>query len=361
MNKASPVYIFLAVFAAALCFVACEIDSSNTSSVVADSSGTIYDFSGLYTPTDGAESLVFPADKQSGEPLTWMRLTQDGSSLQAFDNAGLRWNGAIDTISGGTARFSLSGSTTAGATVTISGLMAYSDNSSTISASWLEHGGASANFFATATVASPITNTTDIAVSPSSATISSGGSQTFTATGGSAPYSWSISGSCATLSTTNGSKVSVVWASSGSATLTVTSGDKSASASITCSSSPVTNIAKLAVSPSSVTIAEDGSRTFTATGGSDSYSWSVSGSCVSLSDTTGSSVDAFWVSPGFATLTVSSDDQSASAFITCDESSVTNLTDSVLSPSTATRDRNDFRTFFASEVLHARAVPTFNS
>ena len=360
MTKAISIRI-LPALAAALCLAACEIDSSNTSSVVADSSGTIYDFSGLYTPTDGAESLVFPAEKQSGEPLTWMRLTQDGSSLQAFDNAGLRWNGAIDSISGGTARFSLSGSTTAGASVTISGLMSYSDNSSTISASWLERGGASANFFATATVASPATNTTEITVSPSSATIASGGSQTFTASGGPGPYSWSISGSCATLSSTNGSKVSVVWVSSGSATLTVTSGDKSASASVTCSSSPVTNVARLAVSPSSATIAENGSRTFTATGGDDSYSWSVSGSCVSLSDTTGSSVDAFWVSPGFATLTVSSDDQSASAFITCGESSVTNLTGSILSPSSATMGDNDFPTFFASGNLHADSVPAFNS
>ena len=357
MNKAIPACNFLAVFAAALCFVACEIDSSNTSSVVADSSGTIYDFSGLYTPSDGSEGLVFPADKQSGELLTWMRITQDGSSLQAFDNAGLHWNGAIDSISGGTARFSLSGSTTVGAAVTISGLMSYSDNSSTISAAWLEHGGASANFFAHATVASPATNATDIALSPSSATIASGGSQTFTASGGSAPYSWSISGSCATLSATNGSKVSAVWASSGSATITVTSGDKSASASITCSSSPVTNVAKLALSPSSATIEEDGSRTFTASGGSDSYSWSVSGSCVSLSDTTGPSVDAIWISPGFATLTVSSDDQSASAFITCGESSVTNLTTSVFPPSSATPSENAALAFSASAGLHALSRP----
>lgn len=344
MRKAIPVSI--AALAAALCFVACEVDSTNTSSIVADSSGTIYDFTGLYTPSDNAEFLVFPDDKQSGEKLTWMRITQDGSSLQGYDNAGQNWTGAIDSISGGTARFSLRGATTAGAAVTISGLMAYSDSSSTVSASWLEHGGVSANFFATATVASPITNTTELAISPSDATIPYGGSHTFSASGA-GPYSWSISGSCATLSSTNGAKVTAVWASSGSATLTVTSGDKSASASITCSSSPVTNIAKLAVSPSSATIAENGSRTFTASGGAGSCSWSVSGSCVSLSDTTGDSVDAFWVAPGVATLTVSSEDQSASAYITCSTPTVTDDTGSDV-PSYETLDGDGSLTVTAS-------------
>lgn len=233
MTKAIFIRI-LPALAAALCFAACEIDSSNTSSVVADSSGTVYDFTGLYTPTDNTEFLVFPDNKQSGKKLTWMRITQDGSALQAFDNAGVNWSGSIDSLSGSTARFTLNGSTTAGAAVTISGLMAYADNASTISASWFEKGGSSANFFAHATVASPSTNVTGLAISPSSAVISSGGSKTFTASGGDGSYSWSVSGSCASLSSTSGSSVTANWNSTGSATLTVTSGEKSASASITC-------------------------------------------------------------------------------------------------------------------------------
>lgn len=232
MKKAIPVSI--AALAAALCFAACEVDSTNTSSIAADSSGTVYDFTGLYAPADGAEFLVYPSSRQSGKKLTWMRLTQDGTALQAFDNAGQNWTGAIDSLSGSNARFTLRGSTTAGAAVTISGLMAYSDGSSTVSASWLENGGSSANFFATATVAPPTTNVSGLAISPSSITLAPGGSRTFSASGASGPYSWSISGSCATLSSTSGSSVSVSWASAGSATLTVTAGDQSASASVTC-------------------------------------------------------------------------------------------------------------------------------
>ena len=233
MTKAIYIRI-LPALAAALCLAACEIDSSNTSSIAADSSGTVYDFTGLYAPTDNAEYLVYPSSKQSGQKLMWMRITQDGTALQAFDNAGSHWSGAIDSISSATARFTLNGSTTAGAAVTISGLMSYADNASTISASWLENGGASANFFAHATVASPSTNVSGIVVSPSSATLAMGGSKTFSASGGSGSYSWSSSSSCVTLSSTSGSSVTATWSSTGSATLTVTSGEKSASASITC-------------------------------------------------------------------------------------------------------------------------------
>lgn len=234
MSKSFPARPIFAALAAALCCAACEIDSSNTSSVAADSSGAVYDFTGLYTPTDNADCLVFPSSKQSGKKLTWMRITQDGTALQAFDNAGLHWSGAIDSLSGGNARFTLNGSTTAGAAVTISGLMSYADSSSTISASWLENGGSSANFFAHATVSAPSTNVTGLAISPSSAVLVSGGSKTFSASGGAGSYSWSISGSCASLSSTSGSSVTASWTSTGSATLTVTSGEKSASASITC-------------------------------------------------------------------------------------------------------------------------------
>lgn len=236
---AAAVFAAAALLAAALSLSGCEVDSSNTSREVSNNSGTVYDFSGLYkgvgTNDTVASYLVFPSEKQSGTLLIWMRIIQDGSSLQAYDNAGENWSGSISEIEDAVARFSLDGSTTAGASVTIAGTMTYDSGESTINASWLESGGFSGSFFAVGTVSPPTTNTsTSVSISPTSATIESGGSQTFTASGGNGTYSWSHTGSCGTLSDTSGSSVTYTYSSSGTDTLTVTSGGKSASASITC-------------------------------------------------------------------------------------------------------------------------------
>lgn len=221
-----------------LCLAGCDVDSTNTSSVVSNNSGTVYDFSSLYrattTDADGNGYLVYPPEKQSGAKLVWMRIVQNGSSLQGFDNAGQNWNGAISTVEDTVARFSLEGATTAGAGVVIAGTMTYSGESSTISASWLESGGFSGNFFATGTVSAPTTNTHSVTISPSSATLHSGGSRIFTASGGNGTYTWAHSGSCGTLSASTGPSVTYSHVSAGSDTLTVTSDGKSASASIVC-------------------------------------------------------------------------------------------------------------------------------
>ncbi len=237
-----PFHAAAAALAAALCLglSACETDSTNTSSVVSNNAGTTYDFSALYRAnngsTDGGDGyLVYPADRQSGQKLTWMRIIQNGSSLQGFDNAGQNWTGAISGIADTTARFSMEGRTTAGASVTIAGTMSYADQQSTISASWLESGGFSGSFFAVGTVSSPGTNTqSSVTISPNSATISSGQARTFTASGGNGTYTWAHSGSCGTLSGSTGSSVVYTHVSSGTDTLTVNSGGKSASASIVC-------------------------------------------------------------------------------------------------------------------------------
>lgn len=231
----------LALVPALLALSGCETDSSNTSSVAADKSGTVYDFSGLYHGTstnnaDGIAYLVFPYEQQTGTKLTWMRIVQDGTSLQGYDNAGKNWTGALSSVGESTSRFSLEGSTTAGAAVTIAGTMTYASSQSTISASWLEGGGFSGSFFATATVSAPSTNTpvAGLQISPTSATIAPNGSRTFTATGGNGTYTWAHSGSCGTLSADTGPTVVYSHDSAGTDTLTVTSDGKSATATIVC-------------------------------------------------------------------------------------------------------------------------------
>lgn len=228
----------IAVPAALLALAGCETDATNTSTVVSDKSGTIYDFSGLYkantSNADESSCLVYPAEKQSGTKLTWMRIIQDGSSLQGYDNAGKNWTGAISTVDDAVARFSLEGATTAGAAVTIAGTMTYSAGESTINASWLESGGFSGSFFAVGTVSAPSPTPSSLHVSPTSATIASGGSRTFTASGGNGSYAWAHSGSCGSLSSSSGSTVTYTHLSAGTDTLTVTSDGKSATAMITC-------------------------------------------------------------------------------------------------------------------------------
>ena len=234
--------ILVAALSAALCLcpAGCEVDSTNTSGVVSNNAGTVYDFSSLYRANgDGAAGdgfLVYPSEKQSGQKLTWMRIVQNGSSLQGFDNAGQNWSGSISGIEDTTARFSMEGRTTAGAAVTIAGTMSYANEQSTISASWLESTGFSGNFFAKGTVSAPGTNapTSTVSISPSSAEVGEGESRTFTASGGSGTYTWTHSASCGTLSGSTGSTVVYTHVSSGTDTLTVTSNGKSASASIVC-------------------------------------------------------------------------------------------------------------------------------
>lgn len=234
--------ILAAALSATLCLglAGCDVDSTNTSSVVSNNAGTVYDFSALYRANNdnaaGDGYLVYPSEKQSGQKLTWMRIVQNGSSLQGYDNAGQNWNGAISGIEDTVARFSLEGRTTAGASVTIAGTMSYASEQSTISASWLESTGFSGNFFAKGTVSSPATNppVSSVTISPSSATIGEGQARTFTASGGNGTYTWAHSGSCGTLSGSTGSTVVYTHVSSGTDTLTVNSNGKSASASIVC-------------------------------------------------------------------------------------------------------------------------------
>lgn len=163
-----PLAVAAAFSLLALGLAACDIGSTDsTSAVVSDNAGKIYDFSGLYASvsnsaetTNGANALVYPTRRQSGKTLTWLRLLQYGSVLEGYDNAGLSWEGKISSVTTeGTASFTLSGKTTAGAGVEIIGtLYNESGTRATLNAAWLEPS-FSGSIFAQATVSSPATNT----------------------------------------------------------------------------------------------------------------------------------------------------------------------------------------------------------
>ena len=148
----------------ALGLAACDIGSTDsTSAIVSDNAGNIYDFSGLYMSvsnsadsSNGVNALVYPLKRQSGKALTWLRLLQYGSVLEGYDNAGLSWEGKISSVTTeGTASFTLSGKTTAGAAVEIIGsLQNKNSTNATMDAAWLEPS-FSGSIFAQATVSPP--------------------------------------------------------------------------------------------------------------------------------------------------------------------------------------------------------------
>lgn len=232
--------------AALLGTVGCDVDSTDsTTSVISDNEGNIYSYAGLYMNTEegstnGYGALVFPAGKQSGVKLIWLRLLQYGSVLEGYDNAGMTWAGSLTAQNGGVASFGLKGRTTAGVSVDVAGTLSYASQESTMDASWIEPGFAG-SIFGKATVSpvatnSPIvTNSTDVTVSPDSATLSTNGQQqAFTASGGNGSYVWSYSGTGGTVSPTTGSSTTFSRTGTGSGVLQVSSAGDSDTATIDC-------------------------------------------------------------------------------------------------------------------------------
>ena len=237
----------------ALFLAACEVGSvDSTSSIPSDNAGTIYNFAGLYMSpkfdpesTNALPALVYPNDDKnhpSGKAITSLRLLQYGSVLEAYDSAGLVWNGKISSLQGSTATFSLRGRTTDGLSVEIAGTLAYANQQSTMDATWIEpafYG----SLFAKATVSPAATNipVSGVSISPKSATFTSNSlTRNFTASGGTGSYTWSVSDNTrGNVNSTTGSSVSYTSQPvSGNNTITVTdSNGKSDYATVTYSTS----------------------------------------------------------------------------------------------------------------------------
>lgn len=232
----------------ALAFAGCDIDSvDSTTAVPSDDSGTIYNFSGLYmspengTSSNGVLPLVYPyegSSHPSGALITFLRLLQYGSVLEAYDSAGQTWSGAIAGLSGSTATFNLQGRTSAGQPVEISGTMVYAEQNSIMDATWIEpayYG----TLRAKASVPPSATNTPvsdDLEINPDGTiTLSTNGaSQAFSASGGSGSYTWLFSGSGGSLTTSSGSSTTFTRSSTGSGVISVSSDGQTATATILC-------------------------------------------------------------------------------------------------------------------------------
>jgi len=290
----------LLVLTAFVFLAGCDIDSvDSTSAVLSNGDGTIFNFSGLYMNPQNDGSIlpiVFPNEgnhKPTGEIITSLRLLQYGSVLEGYDSAGLTWYGSISTLQGTTATFSLSGRTTLGSSVEISGTMNYADQQSTLNATWIEpayYG----NIIATATVAPATTNSpaTNLSISPGTASLNTNDvTQVFTAVGESGPYTWS--GGSGNFSSNPGNPVTYTHDHSiGDSTITVTdaNGD-TATATVTYTGG---GSSSLGITPGAYLLNSGSADSvpFTASGGTSPYSWEVStDSLGTLSSTSGASVE----------------------------------------------------------------------
>ena len=239
----------LALPLAALVLAGCDVGSTDsTTAVMADNEGNIYNYSGLYMSitnasgsTNGYGTLVFPAGRQSGTALIWLRLLQYGSALEAYDSAGLAWSGNVSAQNGETASFSLQGRTTAGTSVEIFGTLDYAAQLSTMDATWIEPGFAG-SIFAQATVSpvttnspSPTNDTGDaLFITANPTTVSLNGAVQLEADNGTGTYNWPSSASFGLIVGTGDTAVytRTSGTSNNYAVITVTSGVETASVTI---------------------------------------------------------------------------------------------------------------------------------
>ncbi len=218
----------------------CEVDSASGTE---RSVGVNY--SGFYTASSGR--IVA---NNTGARISSLDLRQAGDSLEAIDNNGLIFRGTIGDVAeaGGSliASFSMEGNTTAGQRGTFSGTLSTSGGSNStgstqgsMQGTWVEPSLFS-TFSATATIPGQIDtggggdgDGDSLSVSPSSITVATGGSATFTAANASGSVTWTLSGGTGSINPTTGTSTTYTRTTAGSETLTARDSDgNTASASI---------------------------------------------------------------------------------------------------------------------------------
>lgn len=218
---------------AAAVFCGCEVDSASD---VQRNLGV--DFTGFYSRTGNSNETVAIVSKNTGAPITSFQLRQGGDRLEAIDNHNIIFKGSIGSFNGSVATFELVGRTTAGNKATISGTLTASGGSTgtvgntegTMRGTWIEDA-----FYGTVFAVASIPGVSQggggggggsgaLTISPGSATVAIGSSQTFNAArnGTSVSVTWSISAGIGSLSTFNGSSTTFTRTAGGSATLSAT-------------------------------------------------------------------------------------------------------------------------------------------
>jgi hypothetical protein len=169
----------------------CDLSASGGSDVVRTVPA---DFSGFYSNPNGRITTA-----QTGNPLTSLDLRQTGDRLEAIDNHGNIFRGTIGRFVDTTGTFDMTGQTTTGQKVVMNGTLTGEGSASTLSGNWIEPS-LTALVFAQATINPIPTNAptggggeTDLAIQPAGPiTVSINNTVTFSASGGSGTYQWSV-------------------------------------------------------------------------------------------------------------------------------------------------------------------------
>jgi hypothetical protein len=203
LSMMSGVAFVLALIAASLGMVGCEVDSSSDNFL----RNVSINFSGFYRNTLTNDAPI--VSRNTGSRIFTLDLRQTGDQLDAVDNNGLIWRGKIGEVFDTIASFTLEGTTTAGNRGTFTGSLtaegittgsnAVSANAKgTMTGTYAEPDLFSA-FYAQATIPGAIPTGGgggggggSLNVSGAS-TLSVGSTSSYTVTGGTAPYAWQAS------------------------------------------------------------------------------------------------------------------------------------------------------------------------
>ena len=195
----------------------CEIDSAET--VYRDV--PIY-VSGFYSNPDGGRLV----SNSSGSPVTQMNVRQTGDHIEAVDNNGVVYRGTLGAVTANDgATFTLYGTLPNGHEVTITGRFLVSGTNGTMEGTWIEPD-RTGLVYGTAQVPDNTpdnNNGGDVSITPSQATLEDDGdTQVFIASGGTAPYAWTLSSTTrGALSSNAGTQVTYTRQAAGNNTITV--------------------------------------------------------------------------------------------------------------------------------------------
>ncbi len=220
MKKMLRAGVSIAVLAGAG-LVGCEIGSPDT---IIREVGIV--IAGFYANSGG--NLV---SENSGAPIETLNLIQNGDDLQGVDNNGKVFRGTVMTVAGTAASIQLTGRTTSGAEGTIQATIDSAGGTATMRGTWIE-ASLFGTVYGTATVP---TNGSGGSIAISGAgTVTNNSATTYTASGGSGTYTWTVSSS--SLGTIAGSGSTAVYAANstdGTQTITASSGGRSGSKTVT--------------------------------------------------------------------------------------------------------------------------------
>lgn len=253
--------------------------------------GTIVSTTGAFTARNTAGTMTVTATDTMGITGTATVVIVD-SALTVVPVSYTAYPGETQTITatGGTGFYSWSvDDTTIGRVNASTGDFTAGDTAGTVTITATD----TANNTGTTTIT---VLAVTLAINPVSLTIVRGGSQTYTATGGTGNYAWAVSDSSKgrIVSTTG-----VFTSGPNIGTLRVKATDSAGN----MGSGAITVIpATITLDPVDLTIAQGGTQTFSATGGTDSYTWTVSNTSLGrIISTTG--VFTAWYTAGRLTVT----------------------------------------------------------